>query len=61
MTAPKKVKIEFIKNHTVQDERVGTPDEESYKEGDQRSMVPSSAEHFVSRDIAVYIGAAKKA
>lgn len=61
MTSAKTVSVRFVQDYTVQDERVGTPDEETYKKGDRKALVPTSAAHFVNRQIAVYIGAAKQA
>lgn len=61
MTAPKKVVVKFTRDYVVQDERAGTPEQESYKKDDRKALLPASAEHFVSRGLAVYVGAAKKA
>lgn len=52
---PQKPVIKFIEDYTVQDEREGTPDEESYNKGQRKAMEPASAEHFVSRGKAVYL------
>jgi hypothetical protein len=53
--APDAVMVEFLRAHTVQDERRGTPDEESYAAGDLRILSRGSANHFISRGIAVEV------
>lgn len=55
MTAPKKKIIKFTRDYVVQDERVGTDDEEAYKKGQRKSFEEGSAEHFVSRGVAEYM------
>ena len=52
--------IEFVENYEVQDEHAGTKDAERYKKGQRKSMVTSSAEHFVRRGLAVYVKNAAK-
>ncbi|OWU80438.1 hypothetical protein [Phaeobacter sp. 22II1-1F12B] len=50
----KKVMVEFTRDYVVDDERKGTADEESYAKGARKSLVASSAAHFVSRGAAEY-------
>lgn len=51
----KKVCIKFTQDYVVDDERKGTPEEESYKKGQRKFFVPRSAAHFVSRGAAEYV------
>lgn len=50
--APEKIIIKFTKDYTVQDERVGTDEEERYLAGQRRAMTMASAEHFINRGVA---------
>ena len=47
-----KTRVRFLKKHIVDDERRGTPQEESYAEGDVVDFPDRSAQHFTSRQIA---------
>ena len=47
--------IKFTVDYEVQDERAGTDEAERYQKGQRRSMAAASAEHFVSRGLAVYV------
>ncbi|ETX26608.1 hypothetical protein [Roseivivax isoporae] len=47
--------IKFVRTHVVQDDRVGTPEEERYTAGQRKSFPLRSAAHFVSRGAAVYV------
>lgn len=51
----KKHIIKFTRDYTVQDERVGTAEEETYKKGMRKAFPLASAKHFVSRGAAEYV------
>ena len=55
MSTAKKMIIKFTANYTVDDERAGTDQEESYQKGQRKSFEAASAEHFVSRGVAEYV------
>lgn len=47
--------IKFTCDYEVQDERAGTKDAERYEKGQRKSLVLSSARHFVNRGAATYV------
>ena len=53
------VLIEFVKNYTVQNSKVGTAEETSYKEGDRKTVSLSAATHFERRSAAFIVEAGK--
>lgn len=55
MSNDDKVKVRFLEDYTVKDERRGTPQAESYQKGKTYTLSAASATHFVTRGRAEII------
>ena len=55
-----KIRVKFLETRVVQDERVGTPDEEKYVKGKTYSLAAASANHWIKRGAAEPVGGARR-